>query len=324
MKKIFTFLFFLLLIFGLKAQVVPHQRIKATELWSRLKTYNTLQEANGIYVQFLPEKKDITDSMKWKILSILKREWPDSVIKYKVDFAFSSYKEHFNGLLWDKKLIDSIFLIAGRTNGYFDSTLHFVYDSMGLDFKRDFERQLRNTPVPSEILLTAAALKIKEAIPIIKKDLASTFHFMDTSAAELALAGLGDESLQKKYYKNRIPDGGFNDFINLAYVIGNQESISKLVSYFDTTKYNFYSTEDGPDTTHRVYLAEDVITVIFGLIKNKDFIDGYLKQSLFKNKYGQTPSYILNTINGAFLTKEQIIYVRNWLIANRGKYELDN
>jgi hypothetical protein len=306
------------------AQFVPHQRIKPTELWNKLNTYNTLQDASGVYPQFLPEKKDITDSMKWKIISILKREWPDSVIKYKVDVAFSTYKEHFNGLLWDKKLIDTIFKVARESHGYFDSALHYVYDSMGLDFKKKFEKQLREAPIPTEIVLTAAVLKIKEAIPIIKSDLAATTHYIDTTAAELALAGLGDENLQKKYYKNRFPDYGFNDFINLAYVIGNQESVSKLASYFDTTKFNYYSTEDGPDTSHKVFLAEEIVTVIFGLIKNKDFINGYLKQPLFKDKNGETPSFILNTIIGSFQSKEQINYVKEWLIANKGKYELDN
>jgi hypothetical protein len=92
------------------------------------------------------------------------------------------------------------------------------------------------------------------------------------------------------------------------YLIGTQESIFLLHEWLDTA--SVYNTSyDGSEIYE--YTAGHFVSKIHWLLQNKNFHDGF-------NNLTKHPYY---SIYEGFATKEQIIYTKEWLIKNKGKYE---
>ena len=106
-------------------------------------------------------------------------------IKQIVDYYFNKeFKDLFEGKFWHAGIKDSIFLTAMKMRWNFDSTYHFIYDSMAIAYKKDIERKTRENNVYDEVVISAAFAQIKEVIPILKTDLMSTSkHYFNKAAS---------------------------------------------------------------------------------------------------------------------------------------------
>jgi hypothetical protein len=346
MKKIIiSILYMILIISAINGQQLPHisstpyptrdiRHITPDELLNRLNSYNTIGDPYSVDPMFATPKYKIPDTTYSKIanriVALLNRNWPDSVIKYKVDEAFNAkFKRMFNFEIMNKSLLDTIRYRAMYMQMYFDSVYHYVYDSMATAFKKNIERHIREIMVPDEIVITASMLRVKEAIAIIKADLEASRHFIKPDVAELALAGFGDTQLQQKYFKKHKhyltnqQEKERDDFIALAYVIQTQESIALLADWENPSTFRYYQlSTTGIDSTRKIYQGGFLMASILGFIKNKDLKEGYIELS---KKYGEwgKPTNDPVYYDDQCLSSQQILFVRDWLMANKGKYIYD-
>lgn len=311
-----------------------------------------VNNSDKINLYFLPEKDSITSKTKSKILSLLKREWPDSIVKMKVEEEARNNFEYDYFLMINQNATEetkTIYLnrfIAIRSKSQFDTTLRFskeyyriydsvyqhIYDSMLLNYKKNKELKIKENIVNDKIVIAAGVIKLKKAIPILKNDIASAGkHFFSKEAAEIALAGLGDTLLQRKYiqqhdeyvkqaitYSGSLRSSGqilWKDFLTLALIIQTQESISKLADWLDTAiTYRGGSGDEG-EHAPRYFTGAELIPNILWFIKNKSLKDEYIKLPM-KPGYDSYYDYY-------GITAEQMLFVREWLIKNKGKYEFN-
>jgi hypothetical protein len=177
----------------------------------------------------------------------------------------------------------------------------------------------RDTVVPDEVVEAVATAGIKEAIPLLKRDLASQdHHSFHPVAAELALARLGDKNMQQKILKECAYDSTLQDNDGIAWrddflkkfrkliFVSTQESICQLHYWLDTSKYvvTDWESKNGMSLS-----ANWVVASLLRVIVNKDF------QNRFKN---------INVSAIEPVNINLILECRKWLIQNKGKYEIDH
>lgn len=294
------------------------------ELLTRLSKY-PLNVTQVISPWEFSSNKNVNDSIRLKLFSLIKNEWSDSEIESSVNYHLNrDFKNIFEAKFWNAGLKDSITNIAVRRKLYFDSAFHFVYDSIALNYKQLIKHKLLNNKIPDEIILATATAKMYNAIPILMKDITDSSNYrIDFKVAEIALAGLGVKKYQqkfmnlyKKYYQHDLK-GNFNAVYpfsktalngdQIMMIIGTQESVSLLAFGIDTSsafkiKYNKNSPE-------RIIPA-DPVNLILWFIKNNSLKAGFQKQpagDVYKNE----------------ASPEQVLFVKKWLAANKGKYEFD-
>ena len=203
----------------------------------------------------------------------------------------------------------------------YDSVYRALYDSLGLLFRNKLVKNFKESPVSDDIVLAVAYAQLKEAIPILKNDLLSTGkHYINPAVAELALARLGDTLYVNKLVRQHFAYPKTNDaFLKFDYylsdfkaleTIGTQKSISLLSDWLDTTLKALNNHYPNPEL---FYVSGYVVASIRDLIQNKSFHEGFAK----------VPNSALLDENSESATAEVIMYVKNWMIANKGKYEFD-
>jgi hypothetical protein len=193
-----------------------------------------------------------------------------------------------------------------------DSIYTAVYDS--------FESAIRKKLMPKmfvldEVVYSIGQLDMKEAIPMLKKALQDSQHYYIESVV-LALARLGDKQMESKILESLKYDSTLNGnrwltrynqvYDQLVY-IASQESMFCFHEWLDTSKvYDQVSDyESYPPTTKNAFNVVSAFRYA-NLIMNEDFV-AYLKAN--------TKFPLHATTNN-----EIILYCKNWLIENKGKY----
>ena len=177
--------------------------------------------------------------------------------------------------------------------------------------------------VPDEIILNLGTAKIKEAIPLLKNILITNNRsYANLEAVEKALAALGDSMYIKKilkkhkdYINKEIWQGAYlnDDLFSLHVILRSQESYYLISDWLDTTRTYREFSETGDTTTPIRYTSAFIVSGLLSTLKNKDLISG------FKNLYQAEIKKI--EFDEYSITPKLILYVKNWLIANKGKYE---
>lgn len=310
---------------GKKVYVPP----TADSLIKMLNTYHT-DNVIQIWPEYFNPIINVNDSVKSKLLSILKGMWTVEEVNRKVAafFKYNFDEIYFNKIrgktheavelyyssnyrgMYELAKQDTSKNISKQYLQLHDSLYKTIYDSMANAFKKDIAERIRQSIVPDEIVLSVATANIKEAIPILKQSLATGDRKHNKATAELALARLGDKELQKKIINECKYNSALNDDdleremiakLPKLIFIKTQESIFEIHNYMDTTKQSATTSGRNPEYA---YCSRFVMPYLLGTLSNKDFI----------NKFIGVDIYTLND-------KNLVLFVKKWLIKNKGKYE---
>lgn len=243
-------------------------------------------------------KCNVKDTVVKRLLYLLNPTWDSAEIE--------------NYLAREVKAQDTWFNItetAKRISKGNDSIYKVKYDSIVNYWKADFKKDMQKEHIldfNNNLLKVVAFLEIKQAIPIIKK----YFNSYNSFDAELALARLGNKTLQKKITANSNPpkdniDGeswldNMNESVRNLMFIGTQESIYSINNWLDTSKYyTVNSVGSSGMAAYRVLgaLSDFILNIDFQeKIKNIDFS-------------GQCPC-----------PSDIIFDIKEWLLKNKGIY----
>ncbi len=236
-------------------------------------------------------------SVKNRLLYLLDWEWTQNEINTHAEKEFKK--------IGYPKIVDDYASKKAKGN---DSIYKAIRDSYAIEVKKKLVPEMR---VLDEVVYAVGQMDIKEAIPQLRKALYDTLHY-DIESVELALARLGDKELETRIlnrykYNPKLKGQDWVTEFGWAYgkytYIASQESYYCYHEWLDTSKmYNQLDDNYKAD----VKCAYNVILRMYYWILNED-LHNYL-QINFKFPYETTTN------------NELILYCRNWLIANKGKY----
>lgn len=308
-----------------KARTFP----KADSLLFCLASYHS-GTIKPIYPLLFSPKRNVNDAVKAKLLSLIERRWTRGELNLKLQAYLirNPFKRDFEWRFWNAGIHDSITDWSTRIGGNgFDSIYHSVYDSLEVLYKQAFEKSLIEAIVPDELVLSAAAAQVKQAIPILKKDLIDSVHYFNAETAEMALAVLDDKEFKQKYLqwhrsvvsKETWTLDDINKDASILMLMNTQESLSMLADWLDISKtYKQYSEDDDPKMPN-VLFSSHVVPILLTIIQNKDLKEGVLRQPWRTDIPGLSSSFYFNTA----ISKEQVQFIKQWMIANKGKYEIN-
>ena len=248
---------------------------------------------------------NVNDSVKRRLLLLLNWKWTDDEIENYLNETITRLGKFYR--------IEERSKAVSKGN---DSLYKHAKDSIIKKIKlENYNTLLKSNAfrVNDGIILTVANLYYYEAIPILKKALEDSIHYNKT-VTELALARLGNTKFQDKIisqciYKNELEGSEWINYYNYIasklLFIATQESIYKLNEWLDTSKMSHYRTiGSGPDTKN----AYDVIIDLKNVILNRDFQEK--TEGIGDEAVGQKAN-------------EPILYCKEWLIKNKGRYEIN-
>ena len=300
------------------------------KLLSLLKREWTIQELEPIIKRHFRKnfeplflKRILDESMKYKNIEKLVY---DSVYKYTftkqlAELQKDSSTKAIADPIASTRAKDEAKRVSAQYSVLYDSIYRKLYDSAALEFRLAKKQELKEASVPDEIVLLASVANLFEAVPILKQDINADKHYFNSEAAELALAGLGDTSTISKFIANHlvyvkrdewIGEEMLKDITALGLLIGTQESFSFLSDWMDTSRYYVRFSEPKFISPRKLQSA-GLMPIILASLKNKNFIDEYRKL----NPSNQPIDYY----DDNHVTKEHVLFVKNWLISNKGRYE---
>ena len=302
-----------------------HAQKTEAQLLQYLQTYRGGSSQHVYPCSFIPGI-NVTDTVKSRLLTLLKNEWTTEEIQPAIDYYLADmhFKDVFEAKFWNGGLKEKIIDIAMQRRWYFDSTYHYVYDSVLNETKVQIERNIRGKAVPDILVKLAANIGLKEAMPLFKNDLASTAkHLYNAEIAQLALAKLGDKVLYKKILKEcnynsnlidfdsiRYEDNSawwndFNSKFNKLAFLNTQESIYQLHNWLDTSKTSI-NQEFSSGYIDFAYSANRVLEALYQLLGKYDLVKEWRKRGTPKSPE----------------TAAAILSFKKWMIKNKGKYEI--
>lgn len=340
------FLIYLLLLtscFQGYSQIIRRYEDSST-LLNKLNTYHS-DTIKGIYYSGFYYNKNVSNQIQKKILSLLKGEWTEAEINEKVkkllitDFDFINFnKVRVNAYLQAEEIYSSnvtkMLTVAKKDTSksiskqylkLHDSLYRVIYDSMANSFKKEIGARIKQSTVPDEIVLSTATCKVTEAIPILKNSLATGDRKHNKDAVELALAGLGLSEYQELFYKKhelyiqnfRAKKGYVSEHwsnlmsdCNAMELISTQKSTYLLHEWLDTS-YTYNANSEG-SSINKQYVGGIAVYIILRLVQNKDLHEAF-------NKLPKSLGFLLP--EDGFVTEEQLLFVKKWLIENKGKYQ---
>ena len=348
MKKLIILSFLFFQIANSFCQLKPRQKVYYTtkELMEKLNSYRSLSP-DKISFTLISPKRNATDSIKQKLLSLLKREWTEIELRPRVEQIFRekfdylyfqqildsaitiSKRLYFRrfGEIFSKSRSDTSVTLSGAYHHIYDSVYKSVYQNLAFPYKEGIKKGILEEMVPNEIVMAVAFAQIQEAIPLLKADLISTTkHYFDKNKTELALAKFGDKIYLKQIYKNhydaikdtinlKTESAKGNDIYNM-FILNTQKSVATIADWIDTS----YKIKEVSRSFHSsrpvkyIFSSYSIVYEVMKIIKNEDFYIGFNK--LQGDKY-------LADRDFESITAEQLMYIKNWLIKNKGKYELD-
>ena len=136
------------------------------------------------------------------------------------------------------------------------------------------------------------------------------------------MAALGDSTYVRKVFErhyeyNSHPVWMANEVLvdyRALISIRTQESYALVADWIDTSKtfLSYSEIENDPDRK-TLYFSSGIIPSILTCLKNSNLFEGYKKFN--------PPNKSINYSADYDVTKEHLVFVKNWLIANKGKYE---
>lgn len=299
------------------------------ELMEFLMSYHS--EARGHIGFFIPyycfTKINVTPEVKQALFSILKNEWTFHEVKNMWVAVLNSSDGGIKRKYIFEKKAEELSKRNQRKDMTYGEKYVQSYDNVTKTFRDILERRIKEWSVEDWDMITIAWLGYKEAIPLLKEQLRradSTGNLSCKEGAEIALAKLGDSaSLQKvltineERLKNYLPQNNFSDIAAKLYFIGTQESIFRISRLMDTTKRFASNVEDDKNLNgyaSSTFLFDQLLRVL----------DNKSLHSIFANlKKGENASDVYRENRDGIKPAETIIKVRDWLIANKGKYEIN-
>ncbi len=273
-----------------------------------------------VYLQrILNSVNNMKDREKQVYDSIYKVTYTEYLLKLKSDSSTKDIAED----IADYRAKDEAKKKSHRYSISYDSVYRHIFDSTAKEFKKKKEIEILEMRVPDEIILNLGTAKIKEAIPLLKNILiTNNSSYANLEAVEKALAALGDSMYIKKilkkhkdYINKEIWQGAYlnDDLFSLHVILRSQESYYLISDWLDTTRTYREFSETGDTTTPIRYTSAFIVSGLLSTLKNKDLISG------FKNLYQAEIKKI--EFDEYSITPKLILYVKNWLIANKGRYE---
>lgn len=350
MKRIFFLLIFFLLPFSIVFSQQPYPKPRhypsADTMLERLNSFPNNSLGGGIYPWAFSTKVNVNDTIRRKLLQMIKPfVWPDSLVKIKARISFKKNFDYENldyiiGEVFERsqklyidrfnyydnlRRVDTSRSLKNDYRFLYDSVYNSVYDSMANEYIKSEEQNIRSSIVktPDVLLLSAARIKLIEAIPLLKQDLVRIEPYYNRETVEITLAALGDTTYLKKMYAKHTryvaqKEWKENDVItdiNTMQLINTQESIAQIADWIDTTRK---PRRDCVAGCPFVYPSAKWLSALF--FQDSAFKAGFLKQPMLSGIPG-TPDDLY--YDPSLITKEQIQYVKEWMLANKGKYELD-
>jgi hypothetical protein len=244
---------------------------------------------------------NVTDSVKQRLLYLLKPEWTANEV--------AGYLDRYMLLNGFNAEVDSIAKAMSNT----DTKFHQIKDSLTKRYKTNALENLKANNyfgVSSKLIEAVALLDLKQAMPILKsaqKDTTGRYHL---PTVEKAMARLGDKAMQRKIIKecaaNKMLDYDewrydFSDKFMRLYFVGTQESIYATSAFLDTTKHYTYTSKVDGKAAYLVigFLNEIILNKDFRVITNGIDLKG------------------VTNVSNAFVMK-----CKSWLLKNKGRYVL--
>ncbi len=289
------------------------------ELYGKLKTYRTDSTVSRIHYMEFNSKANVSERVRQALLRLLKNEWTDAekeiyiASRHKREYA-SFYQRNTQGI---EKLI-------GDLN--YDTVMLIVNKEVQQRFLQEVNNEINNRGVDPEVIKTVAWLDMKELIPFLKVKLLGNTNQYDREAVGLALARLGDTTYENYFsnYKNQVIRQSTNidyqdwrsiyqkSFEELAY-IATQKSVFHIYEWMDTIRRTAYIIACGQEPDNNTeFISTSLINKLRSFINNADFKK--IAEKLYYNNPGKSEPIFLRS------KPELIIDIRNWLIANKGRY----
>jgi hypothetical protein len=337
MKLIYIFIAIIITLSNDKLQA---QKTEA-QLLQYLQTYRGGNSQHVYPCSFISDV-NITDSVKSRLLNLLRNQWtieelkPIVDVSFKKEFDYMYFEDIVNTANANSKIIffnsfslilsnskkDSITTVSSQYHLVYDNAFKRTYDSTLLIYRKQVEKKIKETPVSNELVKLAANIGLKEAIPLFKNDLASASkHLYNPEIAELALAKLGDKVLYKKILNECSYNGNLIDFDSIRYedngawrndfyskfgklsFLNTQESIYQLHNWLDTSKTSI-NQEFSNGYIDFAYSANRVLEELYRLFGRYDLVKEWRKRD--PRKSPETAAAILS--------------FKKWMIENKGKY----
>ena len=247
---------------------------------------------------------NVNDSIKNRLMYLLKPDWSKVEIE---NFSITRLNEHYKWLRIDEN--------AKKIANGNDSLFKVSRDSIANYWKNEYKKEMKEytgLSTDASVLQAVAYLDMKESVPVIKK----YFTSYNLDIAKLALARLGNKTYQKEIIKSCLANENLNDWEWIENLqkkaptlsfIGTQESIYAYNYWIDTSKIwhqSFHSSG--------VKAANYVLIFLKDIILNEDF------QTKLKITFPEM-SVLYDT---DYNNTEILIYCKNWLIKNKGKYKI--
>lgn len=187
-----------------------------------------------------------------------------------------------------------------------------ISDSADLNaFKKKVDSLVNTYKIDPGLTLLPAKLDLQAALPFLEAALKDTVHY-HRHFVELALARLGNKAvghrLIEQMNNNTALNGGewladASKKVTKLMFIASQESIAKVAAFLDTSKIRLKTAHGGI-----VKNAVEIVWFLSNLIQNKEF---------------QSHANWIEAYNFEQIDDKMILYCRDWLLKNKGKYEIN-
>ena len=249
---------------------------------------------------------NLTDTLKKRLVYLLNKHWTKQELE-----------DYINNDLIEHKRVYEIEKIARELAVNNDAIFKKNMDSLTQFWKLYIKNEMQRAGVyeiSNQLILTNAALRFNEAKYILNKAYKNKdTAFYDMSTVELALARMGNKTLEKKIineckYLSQL--NGFDWMETYQYVasklffINTQESMYAISKWLDAYK-EYVPLADGDATSQS---ASTVLQRLRFFISNKDF---------------QKLTSELEDFYSNFHNSELILKAKKWMKENRGEYILN-
>lgn len=265
-------------------------------------------------------KKNVTPVVKQKILSLLRNEWT----YHEVKMLWVEFENERNGGRKQKEIFAEQAFKLSEKQALSNKTTprwmlyNSIYDSITNTYRDEYvESAVKNKMLDDWLIKTVALLGYKEAIPTLQEALNDPKNERTKETILVALAKLGDKNALEKVLdiKNMLSSNPWGsevwDRSRGLLFLRTQESISKFSLLMDTTQL-FPIGTNWPNTM--CYSSAGCFYNLLQVLKNKSFHDILKDLKLDLLEYDQKNHFVAALI----------IKVRDWLIVNKGKYEIDS
>ena len=296
-KAILTTLIFTSILYTISAQVPDY----CNGIWRNIERYQLGKCANITSVSY----ECLTDSLKEKMLSVLRNEFSDEEIQTRITSHLDFTNEFITNDAWN---------IIRRTKR--DSTeFEQIRDSLIQIRKERVIQRAKERTIDESVIWIIGNLNIKEAIPDLKVLLNSPEKY-DPYTIEVVLARLGDTAYYNKWFAY------FSQPFDYTKDVRKEEERILQLAYLKTQEAfyelsKFLTVDTSYHSQIYYHVGYNVLLKLKSYIRNEDFQQHYYNKYKDNEDWPYFPSFLFTLEE---LDKTNIEFAIQWMEENKGKY----